>query len=289
MHEPDGTSRREFLADVGRAAAAASIIAGTASAGPLMQPTQAEPSQPTAPESVGIARLQLRCADVEALRPFYAQVLGLPVQDHTRGSIRVKAGATELIFWPSELPPASTPTNPTDKPSPYYHFAFNIPENKLTASKAWLAPRCPILKRPDGGDEYHFVSWNAHSIYFLDPAGNILEFIARHNLANASPGAFAPADILYASEIALVVDDVRSAADTAKTGLGLDVFANSISDQFAAVGDDHRLLIIVKRGRIWNSGQGRVAEVHPVAAQLRGGPAGKMESADLRYDVVAGA
>jgi catechol-2,3-dioxygenase len=27
--------------------------------------------------------------------------------------------------------------------------------------------------------------WNAHSIFFLDPAGTVVEYIARHDLKNA--------------------------------------------------------------------------------------------------------
>jgi hypothetical protein len=40
---------------------------------------------------------------------------------------------------------------------------------------------------------------------FLRPAGNIVEFIARHNLVSDSDGDFKSADILNISEIGLAV------------------------------------------------------------------------------------
>ena len=42
---------------------------------------------------------------------------------------------------------------------------------------------------PDIVDYSH---WNAHSIFFLDPGGNVVEYIARHDLKNGAPGAFSP-------------------------------------------------------------------------------------------------
>jgi catechol-2,3-dioxygenase len=227
-----------------------------------------------APERVGISLLRLRAprGSMDALRGFYADTLGLPVEG--RDPLTVRAGGTTIEFGAGEG-------------APYYHFAFNVPENKLAAAKAWLKPRCPLIQRPDGRDEYDFGSWNAHAVYFNDPAGNILEFIARHNLRNSRGGAFLPADILYASEIAVVVDDVPATADDAEATLGLGVFAGSKSEQFAALGDDHRLLIVVKRGREWNSGHGRTAEVWPVKAEWPGAAPARLESAAHGFEINA--
>ncbi len=242
---------------------------------------------------VGIASLKLKVAarDAEAMRRFYRETMGLAVDEAGAGLV-VRAGGTRIEFEAvgdgERRGDGATDTGLTQGRqtggTPYYHFAFNIPENKFAAGKRWLKGRCELLKRPDGSDEYHFVSWNAHSVYFNDPAGNILEFIARHNLRNAAEGEFSPADILYASEIALVVDDVGAAVQDAAKGLGMEVFAGSTSEQFAAVGDDHRLLIIVKRGREWNSGHGRTAEVFPLRAEIAG--SGRLNSRELGFEVL---
>jgi catechol-2,3-dioxygenase len=236
-------------------------------------------STPDAAPADGILRLRLQTTKLDDLRRFYTATLGLTLADDSKGSITVAAGRTRLTFTAAALGAA------------YYHFAFNIPENKLAASKAWLRSRVDLVKRADGSDEYHFVSWNAHSVYFLDPAGNILEFIARHNLKNAAGGEFSPADILYVSEIGVVVDDVPGAAARAKASLGLEVFprpSTELSEQFAAVGDDHRLLILVKRGRRWLGAEDKAAAVFPLHAVLHGDGDRQLTLPDFPYELSSG-
>ena len=97
--------------------------------------------------------------------------------------------------------------------------AFNIPENKVKAAHDWQAQRGPLMQTPPHMRDRnfpphvrHFRNWNAHSVFFWDPAGNILEYIGRHTLKNPAPGPFTSDDILYASEIAFVTDDVPTMA-----------------------------------------------------------------------------
>ena len=87
-------------------------------------------------------------------------------------------------------------------------------------------------------------------------------------------------------QVALVVDHVEHIVEAARTDLGLSVFAGSRSESFAAIGDDHRLLIVVKRGRAWNSGHGRTAEVYPTHAVLLGDRAGRLTPGAFPYDVL---
>ena len=107
--------------------------------------------------------------------------------------------------------------------APFYHFAFNIPENKIVQALEWQKARTPLLAIPERNraagfppEVVDYRHWNAHSVFFLDPAGNVVEYIARHDLKNGDSDAFSWADILYASEIGLVVDDVAATADALK-------------------------------------------------------------------------
>ena len=75
---------------------------------------------------------------------------------------------------------------------------------------------------PDIVDYSH---WNAHSIFFLDPGGNVVEYIARHDLKNGAPGAFSSRDILGTSEIALIVDDVPATVTHLRSALALERIA----------------------------------------------------------------
>src|SRR5207249_7567926 len=133
------------------------------------------------------------------------------------------------------------------KEKPFYHFAFNIPENKVLAAHRWQKKRTPLLPIPktlrDPGypDEVVNYHWNAHSIFFFDPSSNVVEYIARHDLKNGAPGGFASQDILYASEIGLIVDDVPATASKLKDIVVLNQDKGG-SYQFTALGVERGLL-----------------------------------------------
>ncbi len=105
-------------------------------------------------------------------------------------------------------------------------------------------------------------------MYFLDPAGNILEFIARHTLKNDAPGDFTAKDILCASEIGIVSPDVVATADQLCDAAKIGRYHGG-SEDFTAVGDEHGLFIVVKTGRKWFSSD-RAAEVFAGEVTVRG-------------------
>lgn len=204
---------------------------------------------------MNITRLELLCTDLQAQRDFYADVLDLPVSV-LPSVLEVEAGATDLVFkqaW-SDFEGA-------------YHFAFNIPENQIHSAKEWISSRVPLLRDSNGEEEFGSKSWNSDSVYFLDPAGNVLEFIARHNLKNAVDGDFGSEPILNVSEIGLPSEDVVKFADELCTKLGLSVFMQEPNETFTPVGDDHGLLILPARDRIWKPDSGVPARLLPVHVQ----------------------
>ncbi len=108
-------------------------------------------------------------------------------------------------------------------------------------------PNAP--RHPDHPDVVHFAHWDAHAVFFRDPAGNILEHIARHTLDNATPGPFSSRDIYCCSEIALVLDeeDLRPPADRIGKEIGVSRYRTS-SSSFVALGDENGLVLIMKKG-----------------------------------------
>jgi catechol-2,3-dioxygenase len=206
-------------------------------------------------ETRGILELRLEAGAFREQKQFYTEALELPLDEESAGRFTVRAGATRLTFTEAA------------EGRPTYHFAFNIPENKLPQAQEWLARRTPVL-RQDGQEVLHFEDWNAHAFYFHDPAGNLAEFIARHNLPNSAPGPFTAGDILYASEIGLVVDDVPAEVKALDEALGLPLYRPG-SDKFAPVGDEHRLLILNDRDRGW--WEDTPSRPYPVFARLGGG------------------
>jgi catechol-2,3-dioxygenase len=190
-----------------------------------------------------IRRLELLTADLEAQKDFYGNVLELPVR-LDEPILEVQAGRTRLFF---------THTPEFDGA---YHFAFNIPANQFASAKTWISSRISLLQDENGNDEFHSENWNSSSVYFKDPAGNVLEFIARHNLDNAVDGDFDRLQILNISEIGLPSEDVVALANEICKRLDVSVFRQEANENFTPVGDDNGLLIIPVKDRIWipNSG-----------------------------------
>ena len=156
--------------------------------------------------------------------------------------------------------------------SPSYHFAFNIPSDQIESACRWLRARVPVLRGDDGREIVRFESWNASAVYFHDPAGNIVEFIARHDLSHQTDGDFRMDNVLSVSEIGIAVPEslgVLEAAEQVSRTLGLRPY-RPIGDDFAALGTEHGLLILVPEGRPWFMSPGHAARVQPTTVDLVG-------------------
>lgn len=256
-------SRRSFLA---RVSATAFI---TATHGPFLTacPGRVDLPAPEPDADARIRHLTLHTAvPLDRMTRFYRDALGLPVKTE-RKRITVQAGTSRITFVPSP---------DEDGPEPFYHVAFNIPENKHDASKAWLrGARIPIHA------VHHFSHWNAHAVFFLDPALNLLEFIARHDLKNAASGKFAPErDVLCTSEIAFIVDDVPAFASEMKKAMKLGDYRPG-NTQYAAPGDEHGLLLVFREGRRWH----KPAATHPATVTIAGKEPRKFEPEGYPYEI----
>jgi hypothetical protein len=98
----------------------------------------------------------------------------------------------------------------------------------------------------------NFESWNAKAIYFYDNNENILEFIARYDLDNATDILFDISSIQSISEIGIVADSPLILANKLVEENNLFFFAKSLkSEQFVTLGDDNGLFIIVETKRNW--------------------------------------
>jgi catechol-2,3-dioxygenase len=195
----------------------------------------------------------------------------LPLVTESPESFTIQAGASRLTFVLSAQPlPAG------------YHFAFNIPENQLAVAKRWLSARVE-LRQNGASDEWFFPDWNAHAVYFGDPAGNALEFIARHNLPNANHGTFDRRSLLSISEIGLVTPEVRETCRHLSTQLGFTRWRGNDTD-FAAVGAEDGLFIVVATGRR-GLAFGEPAQPLPTSVVVRGANNARLMLDDLSYQI----
>lgn len=182
--------------------------------------------------------VHLTTTGLPALRAFWADVLGQAVADRPDEGFAVALGWTTLAFGPAA--PGTTPV---------HHVAVQIPENQLEAAMAWLAARDVALLPHEGSPVLAFPHWDAHSVYFLDPAGHVLELIAHHGLPTASDAPFGPASLLGLAEVGLP-GDVQATAAAIEAALGERVWSGG-GPGFAAVGDAWGRFILVPEGHRW--------------------------------------
>jgi len=219
-----------------------------------------------------IRELRLLTSRLAEQKEFYTQRLGLPLVDETSSAIVLQVGETRLVF-----------TQAKEGTEPYYHFAFNISENKLLQAKTWLAERHIALSKDDP-DNWYSKSWNSNALYFYDSAGNIVEFIARHSLSNAQEGPFTVRDLLYASEIGLVTGDVLALVKQLRETFGVESYKGGASEEFTALGDEYGLFILSKNGRIWLASN-KESQVFPTEVSIQDGGVKTYEFADLPYRI----
>ncbi|MCC9064547.1 VOC family protein [Flavobacterium piscisymbiosum] len=187
-----------------------------------------------------LAHIQIQSSNIEQTTTFYKDILDLPIIEKTKESVSIQAGNSVLEFV----------ENPEFKS--IYHFAFNVPKNKLDEAIDWCKSKVDLIFIEDQKVITNFENWNANAVYFYDNNGNLLEFIARHELDNAQTEAFSSKAILNISEIGIVNENPLALGNQLIEEHGLEFFSkNANSELFAAVGDDEGLLIMVKPNRNW--------------------------------------
>ena len=181
-----------------------------------------------------IKELTLYSSNLEVQKEFYENVIGFKVLKSEKDRISLQTGDSILTF--------ANRSNSTP-----YHFAFNIPANKDQEALEWLKSRVEILR--DGENELQdFDFWNARAMYFYDPDHNIVEFIARKNLANYSNELFDANSVLEISEIGWPTDSIERDFKKVNKLSGVDVYDGSF-DRFCAVGDEHGLFIMIDKNK----------------------------------------
>jgi hypothetical protein len=208
-----------------------------------------------------LKEIQLQTKHLSALYNFYKDVLELNTVYSDKESIVVTAGKSKLIF------------DKTDADvDPFYHFAFNIPSNKFEEAFQWMKEKAELLWL-EGYRSYiaGFVNWNAKSFYFLDPAGNILELIARFDLNDTVDETFSSIHIRNVSEIGLVfpLESFNSDVNKLLKQYPLSYFVKQPPmPQFRAVGNDEGLFVIVPENRVWFSTKNTISQIFPMSVSF---------------------
>jgi catechol-2,3-dioxygenase len=189
---------------------------------------------------MNILEVELLTADINETERFYNTVIGLPTVSKNKSSISFATAVTKLTFKASE------------HLKPVYHFAFDIPHNKLNEAFAWIEKNTEIMDviPPEKIADFH--NWNAKSFYFYDNNGNILEFIARYDLDNTSEKPFDGSSVLSISEMGFVSKNVSRLSEELFEKFGLSVFSKQPKlEKFIVLGTDTGLFILVEENRDW--------------------------------------
>lgn len=111
--------------------------------------------------------IEITVSNYEETVVFYTEFLGLPYLERNQERTVIAFSDQRFILQHDQ-----------ENKGYYYHLAFNIMKNSFTYLKDKLARRIGLATE-DGKDEVDYPLFNAKSFYFIDPAGNIMEFITR--------------------------------------------------------------------------------------------------------------
>ena len=222
------------------------------------------PNQASFPrlKQMDIKTLTLQTESLKKVTEFYRDILGAPILAETTYSVTFAFGVTTLTFQEREV---------SDHP-PRYHFAFNIPSNRIEEAEDWMTSKA-LLQYFTQYDSHiaEFTNWNARSIFFFDPAGNIVEFIARRDINVIATELFSSGQILSMTEIGIVFprNDFKARVANLMESYQLSYYTKQEPhDEFVALDDEHGLCIIVAEKRVWFGTEDMEAEAFPVRVEI---------------------
>lgn len=194
------------------------------------------------------------------LKDFYVEELGFTLIENNDEAFTIQVGQSELEFV----------KNNTDE-KPFYHFAFNIPKNKFEGAKAWAKSKV-AFNSENGEDEVYFEYSDAHSFYFEDPSGNIVEFIARNSIAPSQAIPFSAQSVINISEINITTNDVlRIGQQLIDCGIPVRDDEPLKDDGLNFMGEKEKgsFLLLGSEGRRWIFSD-KKAEIFPLTVQIDG-------------------
>lgn len=189
-----------------------------------------------------IDHVTMYASNYEATKQFYEITLNFPLISEEHNRFTIKVGKSTVTFMKAPL-----------EEKPFYHFAFDVPSNQFEEAKAWTKGKVE-LSQEQGEDEVYFAFSDAKSIYFEDPAGNIVELICRFSDAKQSDEPFTAASLQKVSEMSIVVTDKLHAVSSLHEVSIFERDREEISaDGLSFMGEreDATYLLFVNEGRTW--------------------------------------
>ncbi|MGM7703250.1 hypothetical protein ACSVDE_16070 [Pseudalkalibacillus sp. Hm43] len=138
------------------------------------------------------------------------------------------------------------------------------------------------LNKEGSDDEVYFKFLDAHSFYFHDPAGNVVEIIAR-NAYSTENESFTIDDLITISEMNLTVDDVFSEGEKLLSH-GFDFLGEGPldADTLNFIGEQEAYFLLGPQGRTWFFSH-HVSDIFPVKVELSGGKTVRVDEEGVLY------
>lgn len=192
---------------------------------------------------------------LKQLKGFYGNVLGLEILATNQDHFTVAIGTTTLTFRESNR-------------AAFYHFAINIPGNQFTLAKQWTMGKVE-LNREDGVNEAYYPRFEADAFYFEDPAGNVVEFIARRNVDKWSD--FSVKSLINLSEVSITTPFVTEVGEQLQD-IGIPISGNVEIEPNALnfLGSENTFILLVPQKRRWYFSK-RLGETHPLEIEFSKG------------------
>lgn len=193
--------------------------------------------------------------NLKPLKRFYRNVFGFDLKESGSDYFTVTVGETDITFREAEAPSV-------------YHFAINIPGNQFIIIKDWLKQKVRLLQSKGKSDIYN-PSLDADSMYFEDPAGNLVELIGRRK--RDLFGSFTKEAFFDVSEVGIVTPYLYEAGEELQD-LGLPLLRKADVDtesvNFLGKGDHY--IILAPPAWKWRFSKIE-AETHPLEITFKDG------------------
>ncbi|GGA44913.1 glyoxalase [Psychrobacillus lasiicapitis] len=192
---------------------------------------------------------------LKQLKGFYGNVLGLTILESGDEFFKLSIGTSTLTFQESSHNTA-------------YHFAINIPGNQFTLAKHWAKERV-TLNREDAVDEIYYSRFNADAFYFEDPAGNIIELIARRHVDKWSD--FSIDSLINLSEVSITTPFVQEVGEQIQA-IGVHVSGHVDIDpkELNFLGSKDTFILLVPPNRRWYFSK-KISITSPIEIELTDG------------------
>ncbi len=192
---------------------------------------------------------------LQELRGFYENVLEFQITEAGDHYFQMDIGESKLVF--KESGHASL-----------YHFAINIPGNQYTLAKLWAKERV-LLNREDGLDDIYYARFDADAFYFEDPAGNVIEFIARRHVDKWSD--FTIESLLNVSEVSITTPFVKEVGEQLQAlGISVSGHVSIEPEELNFLGRKDTFILLVPPKRRWYFSK-RMSVTSPISIQLTNG------------------